>query len=125
MAFEKMYYSCDKRFGDFLQAKDIEIFNYILSIDNEYHNFISSIESFFNSELDDEALDIFSNKIMTGESLELSDADGDIYFPFTLQKNKLKLLESDTLKLQIMLALVLRGLKKNRTRHESLTDWTL
>jgi hypothetical protein len=66
----------------------------------EYENFISDIENFFNSQLENDDLLRFKGKIF-----ELSDAKGILTLPFMIQENKLKFMETDAWRSTILSAL--------------------
>lgn len=93
-------YLCDKFFSeDLFNNFDKKIFH-IESLMIEYENFISDIENFFNSQLENDDLLRFKGKIF-----ELSDAKGILTLPFMIQENKLKFMETDAWRSTILSAL--------------------
>jgi hypothetical protein len=93
-------YLCDKFFSeDSFNNFDKKIFH-IESLMIEYENFISDIENFFNSQLENDDLLRFKGKIF-----ELSDAKGILTLPFMIQENKLKFMETDAWRSTILSAL--------------------
>lgn len=113
MSNNENIYCCDTTFENYFSSLDDSLkfsktISSLINIFSEYENFVATLESFFNSQIENE--DDYNE--LKGDVFELSDVTERVYFPFKKVDGQLKFVETDIWRLAIMTAIASSKLDK-------------
>lgn len=113
MSNKENVYCCDSTFENYFTSLDDSLIfskqiSSLINIFHEYEKFVTTLESFFNAQIENE--DDYNE--LKGDVFELSDVTERVYFPFKKVDGQLKFVETDIWRLAIMTAIASSKLEK-------------